>query len=112
MLDSIIRLFVPAIAVLLGAYFLPGASVDSFFHAIIVAILIGLLNTFVKPILQILTIPITLVTMGLFLIILDALMILAAASLIDGFYINGIFWAIVFGFFVSLISSTINSILD
>ncbi|MCP4122695.1 MAG: phage holin family protein [Bacteroidetes bacterium] len=112
MIKFLLRLSVPSVAVLLGAYLLPGVFVQSFGAAIIIALLIGFLNAFVKPILEILTIPITIITLGLFLIILDALMVLVAAKLINGFSVENILWAILFGFIVSVISSILNSILN
>lgn len=112
MIKWLLQISVPAIAVVIGAYILSGVHVDSFGHAIIVAVLLGLLNLFIKPILEILTIPITIITLGLFLIVLDALMVLAAASAIDGFSVDNIFWAVLFGFIVSISSSILNSILE
>ena len=107
----ILKLLVPAIAVLVAAYILPGVAVASFGSAIVVAIVLAILNNFVKPILTILTIPITLITLGLFLIILDALIILLAGSLVSGFHVNGLLWAIIFSVLLSIISTFLESIL-
>lgn len=112
MIRSLLRMTVPAVAILITAYLLPGVNVRSFGYAVLVALLLGVLNLFVKPILEILTIPITLLTMGLFLIILDALMVLAAAELLGGFWVDNLLWAILFSFIVSITSSLIYKLLD
>ena len=110
-MKAILQLLTPAIAVLVAAYLLPGAHVDSFLIAILVALTLGFLNMFVKPVLEILTIPITIITLGIFLIILDAFMILVAAKLIDGFTIENIMWAIIFAAVVSFASTIMHKIL-
>ena len=107
----IIKLLIPVIAVLVAAYILPGVSVEDFGKAIVVAIILAILNNFVKPILTILTIPITIITLGLFLIILDALIILLASNIVDGFHVNGLIWAMIFSFLLSVISTFMESIL-
>ena len=112
MIKWLLQLTVPAASVLITAYLLPGVDVRSFGHAILVALTLGFLNLFVKPVLEILTIPITLLTLGFFLIILDALMVLAAASLLDGFSVRNIGWAILFAFIVSFVSALLNSLFE
>lgn len=101
----LLKLIVNALAVFAAAYLLPGVSVDNFITAIIVAIVLGVLNLLVKPILVILTIPITIVTLGLFLLIINALIVLLCASLVDGFEVNGVIYAVLFSLVVSLISA-------
>ena len=112
MIKLFLKLTVPAVAVLAGAHLLPGVEVRSFSYAILVAVILGFLNGFVKPILQILTIPITILTMGIFLIVLDALMILLVDSLLEGFSVSGILTAIIFSVIVSVITSIIYQLLD
>ncbi|MFN8257471.1 MAG: phage holin family protein [Bacteroidales bacterium] len=99
----IIRLIVTAAVVLLGAYLIPGISVDSFFTAIIVAIVLGLLNTFIKPILVFFTIPITILTFGLFYLVINVAIILLAGNLISGFVVEGFWPALFFSLFLSII---------
>ncbi|HET8885410.1 MAG TPA: phage holin family protein [Salinimicrobium sp.] len=103
----IIRLLVSAIVVVLLSYFLPGAYVESFLTAIIVALILSLLNLFVRPILIIFTLPVTLVTFGLFLLVINAIIILLADALIEGFSVNGFWIALIF----SLLLSTIQALL-
>ncbi|TXK27110.1 phage holin family protein [Ottowia sp. GY511] len=96
-------------AALLGvAYIYGGVSVASFGTAMFAAAIIGLLNMLVRPILVILTIPITLLTLGLFLFVINALMFWAASGLIGGFHVNG-FWAALLG---SLIYSALGVVID
>ena len=75
---------------------------DGFFAAIIIAVVLSLLNFVVKPILVILTIPLTVVTLGLFLLVINALIILMADSIITGFYVDGFWWALLFSLVMSL----------
>jgi putative membrane protein len=108
MIRFIGKLFIHAIAVMLTAWLLPGVHVDDFLSAIAVAIVLSLLNTFVKPVLILLTIPITLVTFGLFLIVVNAIIIWFADGLIDNFRVDGFWWAVFFSFVVSLIKSLLS----
>ncbi|HYC29985.1 MAG TPA: phage holin family protein [Chitinophagaceae bacterium] len=106
----ILKLIVNAIAVFAAAHLLPGVSVDGFTTAIIVAIVLGVLNLFVKPVLILLTIPITLLTLGLFLLIINALIVLLCDSLIDGFEVDGLLYALLFSLVVSLISAVMEGL--
>ncbi len=107
----ILRIVLSALAVIILSYVLPGVGVDSFVTAIIVAVVLGLLNFLVKPILVILTLPITIVTLGLFLLVINALIILLAAHFIDGFQVTSIWWAILFSLLLSFLQSVLYSIL-
>lgn len=85
-----------AIALLAVAYLYPGVQVQDWKAAAIAALVLGLVNTLVKPILVILTLPVTIVTLGLFLLVLNALLFWIVASLVPGFHVNG-FWAAMLG---------------
>jgi putative membrane protein len=100
-----------AIAVVLLAKLLPGVAVEGFTSAIVVAIVIGLLNVFVKPILVILTLPITVVTLGLFLLVINAGIILLADNFIDGFTVTGFWVALLFSLLLSFLQSILFSVL-
>ena len=80
----IVKLFANTVAVILTAYLLPGVHVKDFMTAVLVAIILALLNNFLKPILIILTIPVTIFTLGLFLLVINAVIILLADDLIFG----------------------------
>jgi len=92
------------IAVFVLSYILPGVHVDSFFAAAIVAIVLGVLNTIVRPVLILLTIPVTVITLGLFLLVINALMVELTSYLVDGFYVSSLLWALLFSIGLSLIS--------
>ena len=104
----IIRWLLLAAALLLVAYLYPGVTVSSFTVALIAAFVLGLLNTIVRPLLVLLTLPVTLLTLGLFLFVINALMFWAAASLLDGFAVSG-FAAALIG---SLIYSLCGMVID
>jgi putative membrane protein len=104
----IIRFLLNGLAVFLTAYLLPGVDVDGYSSALIVALVISLANILVKPILVVLTIPITIITLGLFLLVINALIILLADFLVDGFSVDTFWWALLF----SLIMSVFNSLFD
>ncbi|WP_109695790.1 phage holin family protein [Chitinophaga deserti] len=110
MLGIIIRLLVTALAALLTAYLLPGVKLQDFTTALLLAIVLGLLNLIVKPILVILTLPVTVVTLGLFLLVINALIVLWASSLVKGFKVDSFWWALLFSVVLSLISSFMMSL--
>jgi len=85
-----------AIALLAVAYLYPGVQLQDWQSAAIAALVLGLVNTLVKPILVLLTLPVTLLTLGLFLIVLNALLFWGVASMVPGFHVTG-FWAAVLG---------------
>jgi putative membrane protein len=107
----ILRVLLSALAVILLANFLPNVSVDSYVTAIIVAVVLSLLNFLVKPILVILTLPVTILTFGLFLLIINAIIILLADYLISGFNVEGIWWALLFSLLLSFLQSILFSLL-
>lgn len=101
----IAKLFANAIAVILTAYVLPGVDIEDFLTAIIVAVVLALLNNFLKPILIILTIPVTILTLGLFLLVINAVIILLADDLIGGFTVDNFWWALLFSIILSILNS-------
>ena len=112
MTNLILRIVFSTIAVLGAAYLLPGVSVDGFGTALVVAIVLGLLNAFVRPILTLLSLPITILTLGLFLLVINVVIIKIADALIDGFAVDGWLYALLFGLLVSVITSVLNSFLN
>ena len=100
----LINLLISALAVVIGAYLLPGVQVNSFFDAVLVAIIIALLNAFLKPILVMLTIPITFITLGLFLFVIDAAVIMIAGKILEGFQVSGFWPALLFSIIIGIIS--------
>lgn len=104
-MNFLVRLLLSTLAVIVSAYILPGVSVDSFLTAVVVAIILSLLNTIVKPVLVILTIPFTIFTLGLFLLVINAIIILMTDWLIDGFTVAGFWYALLFSIVLALINS-------
>ena len=100
-----------AVALLVVAYLLPGITVASFGSALIAALVLGLLNTLVKPLLILLTLPITIVTLGLFLLVLNALVFWFAGSVLKGFQVDGFWWALVGAIVYSLVAGLLSGIL-
>lgn len=110
-MNLIIRLLLTAVAVVILAKILPGVDVAGFWGAIVVAIVLGLLNAFLKPFLIILTLPITVVTLGLFLLVINAGIILLASEFLDGFAVSGFWSALLFSLLLSFLQSILFSIL-
>ena len=109
----IIKILITAAAVFVADYFLAGVHIANDLRTvIIVALVLALLNTFIKPILVFLTIPITILTLGLFLLIINALMVKLADYFIDGFTVSGWVSAILFSLIVSVVSYLLNIFVD
>lgn len=109
-MNLFISLFINTMAVLIGAYLLPGVHVQNILTALIVAVVIGILNVFLKPLLVLLTLPLTIVTLGLFLFVLNALMVMLAGHLVPGFQVDGFLWALLYSLVLSLIASFLNAL--
>ncbi|MFH0773362.1 MAG: phage holin family protein [bacterium] len=99
-----INLLINGLAVYVTARILPGVSVDTFITAIIVSVVLGVVNTFLKPILFILTLPATILTLGLFTFVINALMVYLVATFVHGFHVNGFWSALCFSLVLSLVS--------
>jgi putative membrane protein len=106
------KILVTALAALIAAYLLPGVNIDSSVTAVLVAVVLALLNSFVKPLLIILTIPITIVTLGLFLIVINVFMIQIAANIVDGFQVQNWWYALLFSFLLSVVTSLLESLIN
>ncbi|WP_299097774.1 phage holin family protein [Winogradskyella sp.] len=109
-MNLLIRLLINALAVFIIAHLLGGVEVNGYVGAIIVALVLAILNLFVKPILIIFTLPVTILTLGLFLLVINALIILLADKLIDGFGVNGFWTALIFSILLSILQSIIHTI--
>jgi len=100
-----------ALALLAIKYILPSITVDSFVTALIVALVLGLINTLIRPIFVILTLPVTILTLGLFIFVINGLLFWAVGSFVPGFHVDG-FWAGVFGAIIySIISWALSALL-
>lgn len=108
----IIRLLVTAILVVILSYIIKGIQVDGFLTALTVAIVLGLLNLFVKPILVVLTLPVTIFTLGLFYLVINAAMILLCDHFVDGFKVDTFWTALIFSIFLSLSQSIVFKLIN
>lgn len=106
----ILRFLITAGLVMLIAHFMSGVHVADFKTSLIVALVLGLLNVFVKPILLLLTLPVTILTLGLFLLIINAVIILICTNIVGGFTVDSFWTAIVFSVVLSILQSISNSI--
>lgn len=101
----LINWLVSGLAILVTAYLLPGVHVSSFTSALVTAVVLGVINAFIKPILLILTLPINILTLGLFTLVINALLIMLTSNLVSGFKVDGFWWALAFSIVLFLINS-------
>ncbi|WP_025762994.1 phage holin family protein [Dyadobacter tibetensis] len=111
-MSLIIRLLISTLAVLVASNLVPGVHVDGTITAVIVALVLAFLNTFIRPVVQILALPLTILTLGLFYFVVNVLMILLAAYLVDGFSIDGFIAALFFGIIMTVVSTVLGMFLD
>jgi putative membrane protein len=111
-MNILLRLLISSFSVYLTASILPGVRIISFWRAIVVAIILGLVNYTLKPVLVFLTLPVTIVTLGLFLFVINALMILFVSSVVKGFEVDNFWWALLFSLVLSLIGSVLDAIFN
>jgi putative membrane protein len=104
-MNFLIKLLLSALSVIVASYILPGAHVNGFFDALVVSLFLALFSATLKPLLIILTIPVTVFTLGFFLLVINALMIILADYVVDGFQVDGFWWALLFGVIVAIVNS-------
>jgi putative membrane protein len=112
MKNFFIRILVTAAAVVLASRLLPGIAVKEFTTALVVALVLSVLNFFVKPILVLLTLPITVITLGLFLFVINAVIIVLAGKLVNGFRVDSIGWALLFSLLLSFFTYILEVIIE
>ena len=93
-----------SVAVFATAKVLPGVEIKNFWSAIVVAALLAIVNTFLNPILQFISLPVTIITLGLFALVINTLMVMLVDALVEGLSIKNFWWAFIFGIVMSLIS--------
>ncbi len=109
-MSILLRILVTSLAAYLAAILLPGIHIAGYLNAILLAIILGLLNIFIKPLLVVLTLPITLFTFGLFLLVINALIILIASHWTKGFHVDGFWWALLYSIVLSVFTSLLTSL--
>ncbi|GHA60993.1 phage holin family protein [Pontibacter akesuensis] len=106
----ILRIILTGAAAMLAAYLLPGVDIDGFLTAIILALVLAVLNAVVRPVLVFLTIPVTILTLGLFLLVINAVIILLASWMIEGFEVAGFISALLFSIVISIVVAILDMI--
>jgi putative membrane protein len=111
-MNFILKLIISALAVMICAYLLPGINIvnNDIITALIVAAVLAFLNTVLKPIMVILTIPVTVLSLGFFLLVINAIIILITARIVDGFEVKGFWYALLFSVVLSFVSSAMEGI--
>ncbi len=115
-MQLLIRLLITTIAVLITDLLLPGVSLgdmsntNGLITALLVAVVLGLLNTFLKPLLILFTLPATVLTLGLFLLVINAAIVMLAGRIVDGFQVNGWWWALAFSVCLSIVQGFLQAL--
>lgn len=109
-MNLLIKWLISATAIVISAYLIPGVFVAGFWTAIWLSVLLGIINVVLKPILIILTLPINIITLGLFTFVINAALILFASSLVKGFSVDGFFAAMLFSMVLSVVGYFLNSV--
>jgi putative membrane protein len=100
-----------AVAILITAYLLPGVRLSGFFAALVTALVLGLINTFIRPLLLFLTLPLNILTLGLLTFVINALLILLTSAIVSGFAVEGFWWALLFSLVLSVVSYVLSFII-
>jgi putative membrane protein len=106
-----IHLLVSTIAILIATYIVPGATI-TLGSAVVLAVVLGVINVFIKPVVKLIALPLTIVTLGLFSLVINALFILLAAKIVPGFSVAGFWTALLFSIVLSLINAFFNFFQD
>ena len=101
-MKTLIHFVVSALAILITAYVLPGVHVDGIIAALVLAVVLGAINIFIRPILILLTLPLTIITMGLFVLVINGLLVMLASYIVPGFTIDGFWSALLFGIVLAI----------
>lgn len=115
-MQLLIRLLITTIAVLITDLLLSGVSLgdmsrtNGLLTALLVAVVLGLLNTFLKPLLILFTLPATVITLGLFLLVINAAMVMLAGHIVEGFHVDGWWWALAFSICLSVVQGFLQAL--
>lgn len=104
MINAIITILVNSVGIFVIGYLLKGVELKGFLTAVWVALLLGLVNLFIKPVIAFLSLPLTILTFGLFILVINALMLMLVDALVDGFRIRNFWWALLFGLILSILN--------
>lgn len=108
--EILLSWLVSALAILVSAYLLPGVHIANFFTALVTAVVLGIINSILKPILLLLTLPINILTLGLLTFVINALLVMLAANIVPGFHVDNFWWALAFSIVLSIINSFLGNL--
>lgn len=103
-MKTLIYFIISSLAILITAYLLPGVEISGFITAFVLAVVLGLINVFIRPLLVLLTLPLSVITFGLFVLVINAFLILLAGAIVPGFAIASFWWAFLFGIVLALVN--------
>lgn len=106
----LIRWLVYTLAILITAYLLPGVNVVDFTAALVTALVLGLINAFIRPVLLLLTLPLNILSLGLLTFVINALLILLVSAIVPAFKVDGFWWALLFSLVLSIIHFVLKGI--
>ncbi|PIS42322.1 MAG: hypothetical protein COT24_04170 [Candidatus Kerfeldbacteria bacterium CG08_land_8_20_14_0_20_40_16] len=106
----IIKWLISTVAIIVTAYLLPGVTVSGFLAAVIAAAVLGIINVVIKPILVILTLPINILSLGLFTLVINALLVMLMAHIVEGFDVKNFWWALLFSVILSIINPILSKV--
>jgi len=110
-MSLLVHWLVYAVAIVITAYLLPGVRLSGFFAALVTALVLGLVNTFIKPLLLLLTLPLNILTLGLLTFVINALLILLTSAIVPGFVVAGFWWALLFSLVLSIINYALGAMM-
>lgn len=110
-MSFLIQWVISGAAIIITAYLLPGVAVEGFLAALVTALILGLINAIIRPILILLTLPLNILTLGLFTLVINALLIMLAATIVPGFAVQGFWWALLFGIVLAIVNFALSPLL-
>ena len=110
MIEILLSWLVSALAIIVTAYLLPGVQIENFFTALVTAVVLGIINSILKPILLLLTLPINVLTLGLLTFVINAFLVLLASQIVPGFIVDGFWWALLFSIVLSLVNTILGNL--
>ncbi|PIP74807.1 MAG: hypothetical protein COX78_01300 [Candidatus Levybacteria bacterium CG_4_10_14_0_2_um_filter_35_8] len=109
-MEIIVNWVISSLVIFSAAYLIPGVHIEDFFTAFVLAIVLGIINAVIKPFLIIFTLPINILSLGLFTLVINALLILLASKIVPGFRVDSFWWALLFSIVLSVINSFLNNV--
>lgn len=109
-MNIILRIILSTVAVFVTAHILPGVHIDTFTTALVVAVVLAVINAFIRPLVLILTLPINILTLGLFTFVIMGMLVLLVTYIVPGFTVDGFWWALAFAIVVAIINGLLNTL--